>query len=172
MVLKKICYKKYLKKIGVNLEGNVNFIDKTTHFGSEPYLVTICDNVTISNNVQFITHDGGTRVFRTEERYKKVIKFGRIFVDKNTFIGARTIVMPNVKIGKNVVIAAGSVVTKSVPDNVVVGGNPAKIICSLEDYKEKCLKDCPEYNRNNFLSNKKDEVLKICYAQEFKEELK
>lgn len=37
-------------------------------------------------------------------------------------------------LGNNVLVAAGSIVTKSVPDNVVVGGNPARIICSLEGY--------------------------------------
>ena len=45
--------------------------------------------------------------------------------------------MPGVTIGNNVLVAAGSVVTKSVPDRMVVGGNPAKIICSIEDYYER-----------------------------------
>lgn len=45
--------------------------------------------------------------------------------------------MPGVTVGNNVLIAAGSVVTHSVPDNVVIGGNPAHIICSFEDYYKK-----------------------------------
>jgi serine acetyltransferase len=47
--------------------------------------------------------------------------------------------MPGVTIGDNVLIAAGSVVTKSIPSNVVVAGNPARYICSLDEYIEKNL---------------------------------
>ena len=47
--------------------------------------------------------------------------------------------MPGVTIGSNFLVAAGSVVTKSVDDNVVVTGNPAKVICSLKEFEEKML---------------------------------
>lgn len=46
--------------------------------------------------------------------------------------GGRAVINPGVKIGNNVVIASGAVVTKDVPDNVVIGGNPAKIIKYVE----------------------------------------
>lgn len=45
--------------------------------------------------------------------------------------------MPGVEIGDNVLIAAGSVVTKSVPSNMVIGGNPAKIISTISEYIER-----------------------------------
>lgn len=45
--------------------------------------------------------------------------------------------MPGVTIGDNVLIAAGSVVTKSIPSNVVAAGNPAKILCTIEEYYER-----------------------------------
>lgn len=54
-------------------------------------------------------------------------------IGDNVWIGGRAIVNPGVKIGNNVVIASGAVVTKDVPDNVVVGGNPAKIIKRMEE---------------------------------------
>lgn len=47
--------------------------------------------------------------------------------------------MPDVTIGSNVLVAAGSVVTKTIPDNVVVAGNPAKIISSIEVFEEKMI---------------------------------
>lgn len=53
--------------------------------------------------------------------------------------------MPGVTIGDNALVAAGSVVTKSVPAGVVVGGNPAKIICTVDEYIEHNLK----YNTNS-----------------------
>ncbi|WP_099353818.1 sugar O-acetyltransferase [Fredinandcohnia onubensis] len=56
-------------------------------------------------------------------------EFGKpVTIGDNVWIGGRAIINPGVKIGHNVVIASGAVVTKDIPDNVVVGGNPAKII--------------------------------------------
>ena len=55
----------------------------------------------------------------------------------NVFIGAHSIIIGNVKIGPNAIIAAGSVVTKDVPANSIVGGNPAKVISDMETYVRK-----------------------------------
>ena len=55
----------------------------------------------------------------------------------NVFIGLGSIIMPNVRIGENCIIGAGSVVTKDVPNNTVVAGVPAKKICSFDDYMKK-----------------------------------
>ena len=52
--------------------------------------------------------------------------------------------MPGVTLGEGAIVAAGSVVTKSVPSHTVVGGNPARYICSVDDYIEKNMK----YNHN------------------------
>ena len=57
-------------------------------FGSEPYLISIGNHVTICARVAFINHDGGTWVFRHLPRYREVIKFGRIVIHDNCFIGA------------------------------------------------------------------------------------
>ena len=76
--------------------------------------------------------------------------------------------MPNVKIGNNSIIGANSVVTKSIPDNCVVAGNPAKIICSTEDYIDKnkqLMNNRPVYDetwtlRGNVSDIKKEEMKK------------
>ncbi|WP_312470125.1 maltose acetyltransferase domain-containing protein [Neobacillus sp.] len=61
------------------------------------------------------------------------VEFGApVQIGDNVWIGGRAIINPGVKIGNNVVIASGAVVTKDVPDNVVVGGNPARIIKNIE----------------------------------------
>lgn len=52
-------------------------------------------------------------------------------------VGTHSIILPNVKIGNNVVIAAGSIVSKDIPDNCVAGGVPAKVIGSFDDLVEK-----------------------------------
>ncbi|MNO01171.1 Maltose O-acetyltransferase [compost metagenome] len=55
-----------------------------------------------------------------------------VTIGNNVWVGEQAIINPGVTIGNNVVIASGAVVTKDVPDNVVVGGNPARIIKEIE----------------------------------------
>lgn len=102
--------------------------------GAESYLIKIGDNVTISTNVSLITHDNSV----IKLGINATDTFGKIQIGDNCFIGARSIVLPGVTLGKNVVVGAGSVVTKSFKEgNVVIGGNPAKIICDIETFKYK-----------------------------------
>ena len=131
------------------------------NWGSEPYLVTIGDRVKTSSGIRFITHDGGTWVFRNQPKYKNVIKYGANEVKDNCFIGANVIVMLGVTIGPNAVIGAGSVVTKDVPEGTVYAGNPARFICTVEEYAEKCLRKPPSYDEMAYKTNKKAEVMKM-----------
>lgn len=105
---------------------------KGVSFGSEPYLIHINDEVTISFGVSFVTHDGGTWVFRDLDRLVK--KFGNILIKERAFIGAKSIILPNVTIGNRSVIGAGSVVTKNVPDDEVWAGVPARFLMTREEY--------------------------------------
>jgi len=63
----------------------------------------------------------------------KVAKANPIVIGDNVWLGANVIILPSVKIGNNVVVGAGSVVTKSFPDNVIIAGNPARILKELKD---------------------------------------
>ena len=109
--------------------GGGNFIDSRFWEPSEPYLIKIGNNCQITRGVLFFTHGGAGAV---RKWYPKFDTFGKITIGDYVYIGCNSIVLPGVTVGNNVLIAAGSVVTKSIPDNVVVGGNPAKIICSIE----------------------------------------
>ena len=79
---------------------------------------------------------GGTLIMSTNHNYKSKIKIPydktilkqSVEIGKNCWIGARCIICPGVKIEDGVVVAMGSVVTKSVPKGAIVGGNPARII--------------------------------------------
>ncbi len=126
----------YSKYYGVNFGDNVRIISKPS-FGSEPYLITIGDNVTITDGVKFLTHDGGVGLFRDE--YKDINIFSKIIIGSNVFLGANSTILPGVCIGDNVIVGAGSVVTKDVTSNVVVAGVPAKQIRTIEEYKKNCL---------------------------------
>lgn len=109
-----------------------------TNFSSESYLIKIGDHVTVTTGVKFITHDGGAWVLRgLEGKYKHTNIIGKIEIGNNVFIGMDAIILPGVSIGDNSIVAAGSIVTKSFPPNSIVGGNPAKLICKLEDYINK-----------------------------------
>ena len=133
-ILAKLSPLKYAKMMGVKMKGRVRFYG-VPRLSTEPWLITLGDNVHITKDVEFITHDGGTLLFRDKVPDLEVTK--PICVGNNVYIGIRTIIMPGVHIGNNVIIAAGSVVTKDVPDNCVWGGVPAKFIKPIEEYFEK-----------------------------------
>lgn len=116
---------------GVSIVGGANF-------GSEPYLIHLHKYCRISMDVMFITHDGGTWAFRNDnEKYKHVIKYGKIEVGEYSFVGARSTILPGVTIGSHCVVGAGSLVNKDVPDGTVVAGVPAKYICTTKEYADR-----------------------------------
>lgn len=144
----------FAKKSGVEMGSNCSIHSK--HFGSEPYLIKIGNDVQIAENVRFATHGGGWVFRRTLPNFDT---FGKIVVGNNVYIGNSSIILPGVNIGNNVVIGAGSVVTKSLPDNGVYAGNPAKLICSTDQLKERL----EIYNLNSFgcsAAEKKNILLK------------
>lgn len=125
----------FLRSQGASIGDNCRILIR--NLGSEPYLVHIGNHCTISGDVVFLTHDGATWVF-TEE-LPSLQRFGTIEILDNCFIGYGAILMPNIRIGPNSIVGAGAVVTKHVPPNTVVAGSPAKLICTLEEYKDKVL---------------------------------
>ena len=80
------------------------------------------------------------------------------------YIGVRSIILPGVHIGNNCIIAAGSVVSKDVPDNSVVGGVPARFIKTADEY----LKGIKERNLHlgHLSGEEKDDALKKIFGYE------
>lgn len=155
---------KMARKIGVKVGEQCSFVSMP-NFGSEPYLVEIGNHVRIASGVTFLTHDGATWVFREQEAYKRVIRFGRIVVGNNCFIGYHSIIMPNVKIGDNCIIAAGAIVTKDVPEGSVVGGVPARVITTVKEYADKCMVETPDYDDKLLKYNKRKELERLYVEQ-------
>lgn len=103
-------------------------------------LITLGDHVAVGPNVKFIT---GTHPLRPEDRFQpnpgafppfNVVNIAKpITVEAKAWIGAGAIIMPGVTIGARAVVGAGSVVTKDVPANMVVVGNPARTLKSVDD---------------------------------------
>ena len=124
------------------------------NFGSEPYLISIGNNCEVTAGVNFITHDGATWIFRKNGRFNGT-KYGPIVVKDNCMIGIKSIILPNIEIGPNSIVGAGSIVTKTVPPNSIYAGNPAEYVCGIDEYLENCYKK----NTGSIPSNNKKEIL-------------
>jgi acetyltransferase-like isoleucine patch superfamily enzyme len=85
--------------------------------------ITIEDNAMIAPRVNLSSENHPISI-----ESRKTLPAGHIHIKQNAWIGANATILPGVTIGENSVVAAGSVVSKDVPDNCVVGGIPAKII--------------------------------------------
>jgi acetyltransferase-like isoleucine patch superfamily enzyme len=98
---------------------------------TDPAYVRIGNNCVLSD-CTLIGHDAVIHILATVYS-KKVDAVGKIEILDNCFIGHAAVIMPNVTIGPNSVVAAGAVVTRNVPAGMVVGGVPAKVLCSLDE---------------------------------------
>ncbi len=139
--------KNYLQRLvqhGLKLGKNVEIIDTFFFDPSHCFLITIGDNTTICPNVRLIAHDASTK------KHLGYTKIGKIVIEENCFIGDSVTILPNVKIGKNSIIGAGSVVTKTIPKNSVAAGNPATVISGTDQY----IKKIKEYRKSKNVFNK------------------
>lgn len=127
---------KYIVKHNVFKSVGENFFFQPRVIPSDPELIKFHNNVYVASGVTFINHDLIHNVINNMN--ENILYYsGCIEVMDNVFIGSNSTILPNVKIGPNAVIAAGSVVTKDVEPNTVVGGNPAKKICTFDELIEK-----------------------------------
>lgn len=136
--------------IGTNCE-----IFSDVNFGSEPCLIQLGDFVKITTGSRFITHDGGVFVLRNLGWAEDADKFGRIIIGNNVFIGNNCIVLPGVTVGDNVVIGAGSVVTKDIPSNSIAAGVSCRTIKTVEKYYNDC-KDTLDFTKHMNQIEKKE----------------
>jgi acetyltransferase-like isoleucine patch superfamily enzyme len=125
-----------LRKLGVHIGNNVSIVSSISAFGTEPYLISIGNDVLISCNVTFLTHDGSTFVINNLYG-TKFDKIKPIVIGDNVFIGCGVTILPGVHVGNNCIIGACSVVTKDIPNNSVVVGIPGRVIGSPKEFFDK-----------------------------------
>jgi acetyltransferase-like isoleucine patch superfamily enzyme len=126
----------YLKKFGRFYSMGKDCCIQTNATFTDPEHVRMGNNVHLTGCILF-GHDGSVSMLKkmTGIRLDKV---GKIDIGSNVFVGHQAIIMPGVTIGSNVIVAAGAVVTSDVEADSVVGGVPARKICSLTDYIKRC----------------------------------
>lgn len=106
--------------IGQNVSTNNNLLIISA---SE---VTIGDNTLIGEGVMMIDHDA--HGIHPDERRTSIGKVSPISIGENVWIGSRVTILPGTKIGNNSIIGAGAVIKGDFPANVIIAGNPAKVI--------------------------------------------
>jgi acetyltransferase-like isoleucine patch superfamily enzyme len=143
-------------KIGVFVEIQKNArIGRFCKISSHTFVcegVTIEDNVFIGHSVVFINDTypratNGNGGLQTEEDWK----VEPILVKKGASIGSNCTILSNVTIGENAIIGAGSVVTKDVPPNTIVAGNPARFFRTVDFLSQTDIEE--QYVLNEFMRN-------------------
>lgn len=128
--------------------GNLNRVGQGVSINlgcniTDPAYTRIGSNVALSA-CTLLGHDAVVRILN--ERFgKKMDSVGPIDIRDNCFVGHGAIVMPRVTIGPDSIVAAGAVVTRDVPPGVVVGGNPARVICTTEELVARIEARCETY---------------------------
>ncbi|MFR9211416.1 MAG: acyltransferase [Intestinibacter bartlettii] len=154
-----------LIKMGLKVGNNFKRLNGVILDPSHCWLITIGDNVTLAPRVHILAHDASTKEFLN---YTKI---GRVNIGNNVFIGAESVILPNITIGDNIIIGANSTVTKDIPSNSVYAGSPAKFICTVDEYIKKNkenMKNSPIYGDEYTIRKKIDNEKKYIMYNDLK----
>ena len=137
-------YIPYLRKKGVLIGEGSWFAGIPTIDLTRPHLIEIGKNCVFSVDIAILTHGFDFCVLQKKYGDPLLGSSGKVVIEDNVFVGARSTILKNVRIGKNTIIGAGSVVTHDIPSNSVAAGNPCKVIMTIDQYYEKRKKCYPE----------------------------
>lgn len=137
-------HKKWLQQHGLRIGEKVDCFSWNGMDFQYPGLITIGKEVTIASGCRLLAHDASVGYLT------KSTRVGVVEIGDHCFIGADTTILPNVRIGEWCIVGAGSLVTKDIPPHSVAAGNPARVICTIEEFHAKH----EEGLRTHFVSHK------------------
>jgi maltose O-acetyltransferase len=117
-----------LKRLGLRAGRNLRLQPGATIDRNHCWHISIGDDVTIAPGASILAHDASTKM------HLGCTRIGKVEIGDRVFIGASAIVLPGVRVGSDVVIGAGSVVSGDIPDNIVVCGNPARALGATDEW--------------------------------------
>lgn len=120
-----------LIKLGMRVGKNFARLNDVILDPAHCWLIEIGDDVTLAPRVHILAHDASTI------HYLGYAKIGRVVIGNKVFIGADSIILPNVKIGDRVIVGANSTVTRNLDSGFVYAGSPARKICSVDEFIKK-----------------------------------
>lgn len=132
-----------LRHMGMRIGQGVNLPGSTWIDTSHCFLITIEDWCFFGPECLILAHDAQMDEFLDAGR------IGRVVLRSHSHIGARTVILPGVEIGPRTIVSANSVVSRSLPPDTVCAGNPARVVCSLDQYLKwhrSRLKTCPTFD--------------------------
>lgn len=131
-------YIEHLRMGGAKIGDDVTIFSPNHTYIDEQFLwmLEIGSHVNITIGCHILNHDYSWAVGKV--KYGEVCGgVAPVHIGNNVFIGVNSIILMGTTIGNNVIIGAGSVVKGNVPDDTVVAGNPARVICRIDEYWEK-----------------------------------
>jgi acetyltransferase-like isoleucine patch superfamily enzyme len=142
-------YVNYLRKKGVIVGKGTVFFGRKGVDVTRPCLVEIGNNCAVVSS-EILTHGYDWLVLRN--KYGEMLSSsGKIVIEDNVFIGTNSIILKGVRIGRDTIIGAGSVVTHNIPPMCVAAGNPCEVIMSIDEYyrkrKKKYIEEAKVYAR-------------------------
>ena len=119
------------RSLGMRIGDDVLLPESTVIDTSHCFLISIGDHCGFGPDCLILAHDAQM------DEFLDAARLGRVIIHESCHIGARTVILPGVEIGPRTIVGASSVVAKSLPPDTVCAGNPAAVVCSLQEYLEK-----------------------------------
>lgn len=127
-----------LRRRGLKLGTDVCIPGSTWIDPDYLFLISIGDHCGFGPDCLILAHDAQM------DEYLDAGRVGQVIIHESCHIGARTVLLPGIEVGPRTIVGANSVVSKTLPSNTVCAGNPAKVICTLNDYLAKHRKNILE----------------------------
>jgi len=124
-------YLALLQARGMRIGAGVTIEDGFFFDPSHCYLIEIGARCTLAPNVRLVAHDASTK------RLLGATRLGRIVIEEDCFLGDSVLILPGVTVGKASIVGAGAVVSKSIPAGSLAAGNPARVLGTVEAYRQR-----------------------------------